>query len=158
MTGGKTTRLPHRRPFAYAGQSGFTLVEILIAIALLTIGVLGVGVVLVAQSGISGGADFGTVVIVRGNYYSTATMLAQSRIEDMKAAGYAQVTAGNFGNEAYGAIAGYPAFRRAVAIQADVPDAGTKTVTVDVFFRPQTVSGLGPEESVRLATVLGQHP
>ncbi len=139
-------------------QRGFTLVEILIAIALLTVGVLGVGVVLVAQSGISGGADFGNAVIVRGNNYSTATTLAQSRIEEMKAAGYAQVTPANFANEGYGAIVGYPAYRRNVTIQTNVPDASTKTVTIDVFFRPQRVGGLGPEESVRLATVLGVRP
>lgn len=140
------------------GQRGFTLVEILIAIALLTVGVLGVGTVLVAQSGISGGADFGTAVIARGKDYSTATMLAQSRIEEMKAAGYGQVTAANFGNDGYNSIPSYPGFRRNVTIQADVPDVGTKTITIDVFFKPQRVGGQGPEESVRLATILGQRP
>jgi prepilin-type N-terminal cleavage/methylation domain-containing protein len=158
VNGGNTIRLPFRSTSARAAERGFTLVEILIAIALLTVGVLGVGVVLVAQSGISGGADFGTAVIARGNSYSTAAMLAQSRIEEMKRAGYAQVTVANFGNEAYGAIATYPAYRRTVGIQDNLPDPGTKTITVDVFFRPQRVGGPSQEESVRLVTILGQHP
>lgn len=144
---------------------GFTLTEVLVALALLTVGIIGVGAALTAQtSGLSSGAAVGLAAVSRANYSSTATMLAQERIEQMKVSTYSatgpvdQITAANFPDEAYGGIGGYPNFRRTVTIQNATPAANMKTVTVNVFYRPPTDLGTLTEESVQLMTIIAQRP
>lgn len=146
-------------------EGGFTLVEALIAIALLTIGIVGVGAALTLQAGgVSSSSSVGLAAINRANYISTGTMLAQARLEEIKNAQYTatgpvdQITAANFPNEGYGAIANFTNFRRTVTIQNGVPVAATKTITVQVFFRPPVESGLGQEQSVQLVTIIAQRP
>ncbi len=148
----------------FAGDGGFTLVEVLAAMAILMIGLLGVGLALSSSSGVAGGADFGIAAVSRANSYSTATELAQARLEEVKNGQYTstgsvdQITSANFQNEAYGAIAGYPGFRRAVTIQAATPAAGMKTISVQVFFTPQYQTRRGSEESVQVSTLIAQRP
>lgn len=146
-----------------ADERGFTLAESLVAIALLTIAVVGVGGALAVQSGgLARGTAVGLAAVSRANYVGTATLLAQERLEQVKNAQYTatpnidQITAANFPNEAYGAIAGYTNFRRSVTIQTGVPAAATKTVTVQVFYRPPVESGLAQEESVQLTTIVAR--
>ncbi len=141
------------------GERGFTFVEVLAAIVLLTIGLVGVGAVLVLQSrGVSSAASFGLAAVTRGNQRSIATMLAQARLEDIKNAQYTQITAANFPNEAYWTIPNYPNFRRTVTIQPDATLAMT-TITVQVLYFAQLESGVSPnEESVTLATIIAQRP
>lgn len=144
-------------------EAGFTLPEVLLAIAILTVAVLGVGGALALQAGgLSFGSSFGLAAITRGNYQSTATMLAQAKLEEIKNAQYTatvdEITAANFPDEAYGTIAGYPSLRRTITIQNGVPVAGMKTTTVRVFFRPPRESGLGQEEGVQLVTIVAQRP
>lgn len=143
-------------------EEGFTLIEALIAIALLTIGIVGVGAALTIQGGLSSGASFGLAAVTRANYISTALMLAQARVEEIKNAQYTatgtvdQITAANFPNEA--TIAGYPNFRRTVVIQNGAPAAAMKTITVQVFYKPPRETGIGQEESVQLVTIIAQRP
>ncbi|MFQ5899103.1 MAG: prepilin-type N-terminal cleavage/methylation domain-containing protein [Candidatus Methylomirabilia bacterium] len=144
-------------------ERGFTLVEVLIAIGLLTVGVVGiVGLVGVQSGGAARGVSFGQAAITRSNALSSATMLAQARLEQIKNARYTaaqdDITSANFPDEAYGDIAGYPNHRRTVTIQDGVPAAGMKTLTVDVFFRPLQETGIGQEEQVRLITMIAQRP
>lgn len=147
-----------------ATDRGFTLPEVLVALALLTVGVIGVGTALTAQtSGLSSGAAVGLAAISRANYSSTATMLAQERMEQAKTVTYSatlgdQLTAAGFPDEAYGTIQNYSSFRRTVTIQGGVPAAGMKTVTVNVFYRPPTNLGTPTEESVQLMTIIAQRP
>lgn len=137
-------------------EEGFTLTEVLIALILLTIGIVGVGMTLTFQSGgLSIGADIGLAAVTRANYVSTATMLAQERIELMRNSPYAAVAGVT---EDYGFLGGYPGFKRVATVAAG-PDPGrTKQVTVEVFFRQATESGIGPEASVKLVTIVGQRP
>jgi prepilin-type N-terminal cleavage/methylation domain-containing protein len=98
---------------------GFTLVEIMVAITLLSIGLLG-------MAGL-------TVGIMRGNALSsevtTATALAQAKMEDIKRVGYSGATNSA---EDYNGIAGYPLFKRDTVIDVDTPELGMKTVTITV--------------------------
>lgn len=137
-------------------EGGFTFIEVLVAISLLMIAIVGVGLAL------SGGGDFGVAAVSRANSYSTATELAQARIEEIKNATYNsgtdQITTANFPNEAYGAIAGYSGFRRTVTIQNATPGAGMKTIAVQVFFIPQYGARMGQEENVQVVTIIAQRP
>lgn len=150
-----------RHPFPQEG--GFTLLEVLVALGVLTIALLGVAAAL-SSGGLSMGADFGVAAISRGNSYSTAMELAQARIEEIKNATYTvatdQIINANFPDEGYGAIAGSPGFRRTVTITPGTPPPPgvMKTITVRVFFRPQYQSQMGQEESVLLATVIARRP
>jgi len=156
-------------------DEGFTLVELLVSMGLLTIGIVGVGAALLAQSGgLSSGSSYGLAAITRSNYISTASMLAQERLEQVKNAVYC-LTCGtggaavdqigtvspspNFLDEAYGTITGFPNFQRKVTIQDGVPAAATKTITVNVFFRPPRDVGLAQQdEVVQFVTIIAQRP
>lgn len=145
------------------GERGFTLVEVLVAIALLTIGILGVVATTGVQSrGVASGAAFGQAAVSRANSIATATMLAQARLEEIKNAQYTasadQITTANFPDEAYGAISGYTGYRRTVAIASSTPVAGAKTITVQVFFQPLLETGIGQEEGANLVTIIAQRP
>ena len=102
-------------------QRGFTLIEIMVAITLLSIGLLG-------MAGL-------TVGIMRGNSLSsqvtTATALAQAKMEDIKRIGYSGTSASA---EGYNAISGYPLYRRDTVVDVDTPNVGMKTVTITVFW------------------------
>ncbi len=113
---------------------GFTLIEIMVAITLLSIGLLG-------MAGL-------TVGIMRGNALSsevtTATALAQAKMEDIKRVGYSGATEIT---EDYNSIAGYPLFKRDTEIDVDTPDLGMKTVTI-------TVSWDSDASSIAVETIL----
>ena len=153
---------------AFLREAGFSLPEITVSIGLLAVGIVGVGTTLGLQAGggLSPDANFGLAIVAQGNGLSTAIQLAQMRIEEMKAARYTdpvdQLTPVNFPDEGYGQITyppnTYPAFRRSVTIQDAVPAAGMKTISVQVFFRPPTASGLGPEQSTSLTTMIAKRP
>ena len=153
---------------AFLQEAGFSLPEISVSIALLAMGIVGVGATMGLQAGggLSADANFGLATVARGNGLSTAILLAQMRIEEMKSARYTdavdQLTPVNFQDEGYGQITyppnSYPGFRRTVTIQDGVPATGTKTISVWVFFRPPTASGLGPEESTSLTTLIAKRP
>jgi len=119
---------------------GFTLIEILVAIAILSIGLLGV-------AGLVGG-------IRRGNTTSdkitTATTLAQEQLEDIKELGYRDtVTADTTTTEYYNSITDYSEYKRVTFIDVDSPVANIKTVTTTVYWEADTYS-------VALSTILAQ--
>jgi len=111
-------------------QSGFTLLEVLIAISILTVGLLGV-----AQMQIMG---------IRGNYFSgnttAALTLAEEKMEDLLGKSYTDaelagsVAPGTDHNDANNPIdetgqAG-GIYSRMWTVTLDTPIIGTKTVTV----------------------------
>jgi prepilin-type N-terminal cleavage/methylation domain-containing protein len=146
------------------GQRGISLVEVLCAVALLGIGLAGVGSALVPSGGVASAVTSGQSAVGRGYYVSTATMLAQDRLEQIKRLQYSvgppavdEITAptpAGFENEGFGAIPQYPAFSRQVAVSAATPTATTKTVTVTVQFRVPNASGFMNVESVAVSTVI----
>jgi len=118
-------------------DKGFTLLEILVAVTLLSIGLLGI-------AGL-------TVGIMRGNRHSkmatTATTLAQDRMEEIRRRDYSDVTETNFPDEDYNTMTNFFFYKRVTSIAVDSPSPNLKTVKV-------TVSWDGDASSVVLETVL----
>jgi len=141
---------PRRRA---ARERGFTLVEIIVAAA-----VIGVGLV-----GVVAGFLHAVGGLEAGRQQTTAVFLAEQRMEHLKAAALAdlrQVTAACCPDEGYGSITSdgqaMPGYRRTVTI-IDAPGGltDTKLVDVDVFYRPVVGFGvLASERSVRLSALL----
>jgi len=105
------------------GANGFTLIEILIATIIIMI--------------VSLGSVTLTVGIMRGNSFSkrltTATTLAQDRLEDVKRLGYANVGTAA-GTQNYGTIANFSGYKRVVTVTNDIPAAKMKTVNLNVYW------------------------
>jgi prepilin-type N-terminal cleavage/methylation domain-containing protein len=135
------------------GTSGFTLVEILIAAA-----VIGLGLV-----GVAAGFLHAVGGLEAGRQQTTAAFLAEQRIEQLKAGAlnnFLNVTTAAYPSEAYGSISNngnpMPSYRRTVSIvEAPGGLADTKLVEVTVFYRPVVGFGvLAAERQVRLSALL----
>jgi prepilin-type N-terminal cleavage/methylation domain-containing protein len=135
-----------------AGQAGFTLAEILVACAIIAVGLVAVAT----------GFGFGVDGVEAGRQQSTAVFLAEQRIEQAKAlamrqTGLVQLTVANLpATEAYGTIAGAPPhYRRTTTITANPGGLNGARVDVTVFYRPVTGRGvLSTERSVSLSIFL----
>ena len=143
--------------FCRREESGFTLVEILVAMAILMI-----GLVAVMQW-----FPLGTAGVETGRRQSTGVFLAEQRIEQIKAwslstgagQGFATVVNGGAccGNDAYGAIPGYPEYQRTVTISPG-PTPTTQLVRVQVQYRRLTAQGvLSSGTQVDIATLIASH-
>ena len=101
-------------------DSGFTLIEVLIAIVILSVGLLGMAAL--------------TVGIINGNKFSngltTATTLAQDKMEDIRRQDYSDVA-----DEAKAACPSpHAAYNRRVDVDDGSPAANMKTITVTVWW------------------------
>lgn len=144
---------------------GFTLVEVLIALAILTVAVLGVAATTALQSvgGSAGAVSFGQAAVTRGYYLSTATMLAQDRLEQVKRVQYRVGAADPFapGNPPPGfadenPVNGFPNFNRQVRV-VNGPAADTRQVTVTVAFTLPTAQGAN-QEGINIRTLVAARP
>ncbi|MBW2595963.1 MAG: prepilin-type N-terminal cleavage/methylation domain-containing protein [Deltaproteobacteria bacterium] len=113
------------------GNRGFTLIEIMIAMIVLMIGLLGVAGV--ATTVINGNAF--------GNRITTATTLAQDKMEELKGTGYSNIAPGSDTQESI--------YTRTWTV--DPPADGMKTVEVKVEFPWK-----GTTHNVTLNTIMAE--
>jgi prepilin-type N-terminal cleavage/methylation domain-containing protein len=123
-------------------SSGFTLVEIMVAIGILTIALLGLVSV--------------TVMVIKGNSFSktmtTATTLAKDKMEEMKNLGYSGTSSSDITTtEGYNSITNYPTYKRDTEIDVASPAAGMKTIEVKVEWSWQ-----GTDRNVTLRTIVAE--
>jgi prepilin-type N-terminal cleavage/methylation domain-containing protein len=152
---------------ALRGDRGITLPEVLVAMAILTIGLLGVaGTMALSTGGVVAGLAGGQAAVEHGYAMSTATLLAQARLEEVKRLMWTLVPAvdqigGTPGpppalpDEA--AVPDYPAFAREVRVLDATPAANMKTVSVTVRYRYSGGRGLS-QEALTLRTVVAVRP
>ena len=141
-----------RRLKIRSGQAGFTLAEIMVACAVISVGLIAV----------STGFGFGVDGVEAGRQQSTAVFLAEQRMEQAKdlAARTPNLAALNSTNlsptEAYGAIAGAPStYRRTTTITTNPGGTTGARVDVSVFYKPVTGRGvLATERVVSLSIFL----
>jgi len=128
---------------ALKGRTGFTLVEVVIAIFILTVALLGLISV--------------TVMIINGTDFSkrmtTATTLAKDKMEEVKRRPYNTLTDGTTTDylnvdSSSGTSGAY--FTRIVTIVGSTPAANMRTVTVEVRW------AWGGLRNVTLRTIVGQ--
>jgi prepilin-type N-terminal cleavage/methylation domain-containing protein len=137
------TNRKSRIPIA-ANQGGFTLIEVFIAIVLLTIGLLGTAAL--------------TTGVVRGNFDSknmtTATAIAQTCLEENRRVGYTNagtVPAGGTNSCVTGTAtvtSGGVSFTRALTIDSSV--SNIKTLAVSVSWSEGSVAS----KSITLKTII----
>lgn len=158
------------RGMPWKGQAGLTLIEILVAVALIMI-----GLVALLQW-----FPLGTQGMDTGRKQSTAVFLGEQQLEQIKAfalsagagQGWANLPANcgtpapacnvantPFVTQAFNTIPGYPEYSRTVILAAGPTPATTRLVRVQVGFRRVTEVGVfqGAANEVDLATVIAQH-
>lgn len=126
--------------FLWRTREGFTLLETLVALAVLCVGFLAVAGVMV---GTQRGRSFSAAA-------TGAVVCAQDKMEEMMRVGYTGLPSVDWSSsEDYGAIVDYPRFKRVVTVAAAHPAAGMKTVAVTVYWRSD-------RHAVSLETILVQ--
>jgi len=118
-------------------NGGFTLIEVLVAMIILTVGLLGTAALIAG--------------IIRGNKVSnrisTATTCAQDKMEDIKRLGYSGTpTSDTTTTESYNSITNYSLYKRVIFTDVNNP-TGMKTVTVTIYWDSDN-------SSIELKTIL----
>ena len=119
-------------------HKGLTLLEAVIAMGIFMVAVLTLaGVAVTASKGAAA-----------SKHLTTATILAQDKLEQARSAGYDLGLTGVVETtEAYGSILDFPLYQRVVEMQPSRPIPGLQTATV-------TVSWADDQHSVTVSTVL----
>ncbi|MDA3833407.1 MAG: type IV pilus modification protein PilV [Spirochaetales bacterium] len=102
-------------------SNGFTLMEVLVAMLILSVGLLGMAALI---TGIVNSNKL-------SNRISTATVLAQDKMEEIRSTGYAGAADDT---EDYNTISDYPLYKRITDVTAGDPAAGMKKIVVTVYW------------------------
>ena len=119
-------------------NGGFTLIEVLVAMVILSVGLLGTAALII---GIINSNKL-------SNRISTATVLAQDKMEKIRGVGYDDAEDED-GTEDYNIIPNYPLYKRITGVVADDPAAGMKKITVTVYWESD-------DHSVVLNTIIAK--
>ena len=115
-------------------NKGFTLIEVLVAMVILSVGLLGTAALI---TGIINGNKV-------SNRITTATTLAQDKMEYIKSVGYSNAV-----SETRAFMSSpYNKYEREVTVVDNSPSSGMKTVTVEVYWESN--------KSVTLKTILSR--
>jgi type IV pilus assembly protein PilV len=127
---------------------GFTLIEMLVALVVLSIGMLGMSRLTVS-----------TVTVHTANeHLAKASALLQDSMERIKKAGYASATPGTVTNNYHsmasystygGTTFNYSLYKRVTSVAAQSPAPNMKTVTVTVFWQQD-------QQALSASTILAQ--
>jgi type IV pilus assembly protein PilV len=128
-------RGPVRRPCGRR-SAGFTLVEVIVAIVLLGVGLMGLAAL--------------STTVTRANVQSssltTATALAQERAERLRTEDYDALASGNDSR-----VVDNVTYTRSWVVTADDPEPGLKTVAIAVSWTTR-----GTTHTTRLTTIRGR--
>lgn len=171
--------MPVIRPLirrALAREEGFTLAEVLVAMVILSVALLGVGLAVATQSGgMAASFPVGQAAVTRGYYISAAIMLAQERLEDVTRLQYVLTPSPGVdgfcsgtppcsgtgqtppGFSTSSVSIGGISFSREVKVDHNTPATNMKTITVTVTFTLPKEFGSG-QESVKLGTLVAARP
>ena len=122
--------------FRLRSGNGFTLMEVLVAMLILSVGLLGMAAL---TTGIINSNKL-------SNRISAATVLAQDKMEEIRSAGYAGAADDT---EDYNSIADYPLYKRITDVTDGDPAEGMKKITVTVYWDSDS-------HSVVLNTILSE--
>jgi type IV pilus assembly protein PilV len=126
--------------FNTSNNNGFTLIEVLVAMVILSVGLLGTAALI---TGIISSNKL-------SNRISTATTCAQDKMEEIRRLGYSGMpTSDTTTTEPYNSITNYSLYKRVTFTDVVNPAVGMKTVTV-------TVSWDSDNSSIELKTILAQ--
>lgn len=110
-------------------NKGFTLIEMLIALVVLSVGMLGFSKVSLTTINVN----------ALNKRATTATALLQDRMESVKRSGYAGLKNASYA-ESYGAIQNYSAYKSVTSVSFNTPAANMKTVSVNIFWHQDKYS------------------
>ncbi len=107
------------------GDGGFTLLEVLVAMVILAVGLLGMASL--------------SIGIIKGNAISkeisTATTCAREKLEAVEQLGFADTPSSDTTvTEGYGSMSGYPDCKRQTSTAVDTPATDMKTITITVYW------------------------
>ena len=119
-------------------NGGFTLMEVLAAMVILSVGLLGMAALV---TGIISSNKL-------SNRISAATVLAQDKMEEIRRVGYDDAE-NESGTENYGDISNYLLYKRITGVVAGNPATGMKKITVTVYWESD-------DHSVVLNTILAK--
>ncbi len=115
------------RPRDVSGQRGVTMVELIVAMLLLAIGLVGM----------AAAVPYAMYGVLAGGYQTTATLLAQQAIDLARSTGYDNLptlktgaASCSGGSGTFAAVTGFAGFTRCISV-----DVGTSTTTVTVVVR-----------------------
>lgn len=122
-----------------ASEKGFTLLEILIALTIFSVGVMAIAQMLL--SSIRGNAA--------ANRLTKATFLAEQKLEEVLATSFDDITSANFPTDDYNTITNYAEFKRVVSITTNSANI-FKSITVTVYWK--NADGSDHQPGVQLFT------